>query len=256
MIPGSPGRHVPGKLVLALQRCLVATFNEAKWTEMGYATDTTEIIDTTYRLRRSMAWNDEDYPERVFTVIERIINEADPRVLDDVVNFVCLQEWLATNDPKLHAELVASADIIQEDIAALEGRDAITDVPELLRHARRIRSGLESGPEQAIGSAKELLETVMKGVLDDPSSKDDIPALIKRTRSALALTGDGSEQLKRMMSNLSQLVVGVAEIRNLAGTGHGRARPEEPTSTMARLAVDSAIAVSRFILDVSAAKTA
>lgn len=60
------------------------------------------------------------------------------------------------------------------------------------------------------------------------------------------------EQLKRMMSNLSQLVVGVAEIRNIAGTGHGRAGSEEPSSTLARLAVDSAIAVGRFILDVHA----
>jgi AbiJ N-terminal domain 5/Abortive infection C-terminus len=252
VIPGNAPRKVPGKLILALQRCLVDTFNEARWTEMGYATDTTEIIDTTHRLRRSLAWNDDDYPERVFTVIERIVNEAGPTAFDDVVEFAGLRGWLATNDPKLHAELFGAADTIQDDIEELETHETITDVPELLRHGRRIRAGLESDPELAIGSAKELLETVMKGVLDDPTSKDDIPGLVKRTRTALALDGAGSEQLKRMMSNLSQLVVGVAEVRNIAGTGHGRAGSDEPSPTMARLAVDSAIAVSRFILEIHA----
>lgn len=162
---------------------------------------------------------------------------------------------LATNDPKLHAELFGGADTIHEDIDALASHETIGDLPELFRHARRIRSGLESDPEQAIGSAKEMLETVMKTVLDDPASKDDMPALMKRTRTKLGLDGSGSEQLKRMMSNLSQ-VVGVGEVRNLSGTGHGRVGTTEPNPALARLAVDCAVSTSRFILDLHSGEPA
>lgn len=254
MIATADGRAVPGKLVLALQRCIVETFNEARWTEMGYATETSDIIDSTHRLRRSLAWNDEDYPERVFTAIERIITEPDPPVLNEVIEYAGLESWLAKKDPKLHAELFGGADTIHEDISLLASDERISTTPELFRHARRIRAGLESDPEQAIGSAKEMLETVLKTVLDDPATKDDMPALTKRVRTHLGLEGASSEHLKRLMSNLSQVIVGVAEVRNLAGTGHGRVGSDEPDPALARLAVDCAVAASRFILDLHTEK--
>ena len=252
MIATSDGVDVPGKLVLALQRCIVETFNEARWTEMGYATETSDIIDSTHRLRRSLSWNDEDYPERVFTAIERIIIEPNPPVLNEVIEYTGLKSWLVTNDPKLHAELFGGADTIHDDINLIASVERISTTPELFRHARRIRAGLESDPEQAIGSAKELLESVLKTVLDDATTKDDMPALMKRARNRLGLDGVGSEQLRRLMSNLSQVVVGVAEVRNIAGTGHGRVGSQEPDPALARLAVDCAVAASRFILDLHA----
>lgn len=241
------GRRVDGRLVLALQRCIVESFNEARWSELGYATDTTDIIDSTYRLRRSLSWHDEDYPERVFTAIERIIAEADPPVLDEVVAFVGLRGWLAENDQRLHDHLFG--DGAPEAVDELASGESIATLPELMRHARRIRSGLESDPELAIGSAKELLETVMKAVLGDPHSKDDLPALMKRCRVELGLEGTGADSTKRLVGSLSQVVASVAELRNALGTGHGRAGSAEPTAPMARLAVDSAVALSRFLLD-------
>jgi hypothetical protein len=252
-IKTSDGTQVSNMLVLALQRCIVETFNEAKWTELGYATDTAEIIDSTYRLRRSLAWGDEDYPERVFAALERIIEEPDPPVLREVVEFVGLEDWLEASDPGLYVELFG-------DVPELALVDSIDDsevvtIPELMRHSRRIRHGLESDPEQAIGSAKELLETVMKSVLGDPDSHDDIPELVKRTRTELGIdTRDPT--VKRLTSNLSQVVVGVAEMRNNQGTGHGRVGSVPPELSYARLAVDSSLALSRFFLGLHVSRSA
>lgn len=244
----SDGSVVPNKLVLGIQRCIVETFDEAKWTELGYATDTSEIIDRTHRLRRSLAWGDGDCPERVFTAIRRMIERPDPSILDEFIEFLDLRARLAVNEPEIHADLFG--DLTTENLAEITTSSHVDSVPELMRHARRIRGGLESDPEQAIGSAKELIETVMKAVLDDPDSRDDVPKLVKRTRSKLGL--DVSDAIpKRMVSNLSQLVVGIAELRNSVGTGHGRAGSQEPDAPIARLAVDSAIALSRFFLELN-----
>jgi hypothetical protein len=58
------------------------------------------------------------------------------------------------------------------------------DVLELNRHAARIRHGIAEDPAQAIGSAKQLLETVLKTVIGD---KDEFP-------------GRGSENAQRMQA--------------------------------------------------------
>jgi hypothetical protein len=241
------GRLVDGKLLLALQRCIVETFDDARWTALGYATGTTNIVNSTYRLRQSLDWNDEDYPQRVFTLIERIVAEPDPPVLDKVVEFIGLKEWVVQNDSKLAAELYG--DVVPGAVEELAAYSAIATVPELLLHARRIRSGLESDPGLAIGSAKELLETVMKTVLKDATTKDNFPTLLKRTKEALDFDSATPQPVNQMITSLMQVALSVAQLRNAAGTGHGRTRANEPASSHARLAVDCAVAASHFILD-------
>ena len=131
-------------------------------------------------------------------------------------------------------------------------------VAELHQHATRIRKAIESDPPQAVGSAKELLETTLKAVLGegnyDPG--DDIPALLKKARSKLGLdpkdvdpTLVGAETIRRTLSNLGQVVVGVAEIRNVHGTGHGRVNSRELEVAHARLVVNAAITLATYLLD-------
>jgi hypothetical protein len=63
------------------------------------------------------------------------------------------------------------------------------NVLELNRHAARIRHGIAEDPAQAIGSAKELLETVLKTVIGDhgQKSRDDISELLKKAQAQLDL---------------------------------------------------------------------
>jgi hypothetical protein len=97
-----------------------------------------------------------------------------------------------------------------------------------------------------------LLETVLKTILGQHGSGggEDVPALLKQVRQKLGLdSGAAGDTLKRTLSGLGQVVVGVAELRNLYGTGHGRSRGPAVDRIHARLAVDAAGTMARFLLD-------
>lgn len=134
----------------------------------------------------------------------------------------------------------------------LETSDAVYDVPEMIQHVTRIRASLHQDPAQAIGSAKELLESVCKTILGlhGTGSTDDLPLLIKRVRQQLDLeSGSTGNARDRVLNGLTQIATGVSELRNLQGTGHGRSKAPNADPTYARLAVDSASAIALFLLD-------
>jgi Abortive infection C-terminus len=148
-------------------------------------------------------------------------------------DFVGLEPWLQANDPALHSELYGGQLVPLEH---LDDASKILDVAEISRHAGRIRKSITDDPAQAIGSAKELVETVLKSIVEDYSQKpvEDMPTLLKKAQEKLGLdaksVGDGvpgAQTLRRTLSNLGQIVIGVAEIRTLYGTGHGRSRSRE-----------------------------
>jgi hypothetical protein len=104
---------------------------------------------------------------------------------------------------------------------------------DLLAHVERIEASIDTDPALAVGSAKELLETTCKTILAarrlEIDKADDIPQLMRKTMKALSLLPDdipertrGIDTIRRLLNNLSTAVTGLAEIRNLYGTGHGR----------------------------------
>jgi abortive infection Abi-like protein len=170
--------------------------------------------------------------------------------------YVGLEIWLKQNDPVLHSELYGG-DLVP--LEHLEDASKILDVAEISRHAARIRRSITEDPSQAIGSAKELVETVLKTVVEDYSQKslDDIPRLLKKAQEKLGLdpksVGNevpGAQTLRRTLSNLGQVVVGVAEIRSLYGTGHGRSKSRELEIAHARLVVNAAVSIATFFAEV------
>ena len=87
-----------------------------------------------------------------------------------------------------------------DDLQAAAAALGLTDVDE---HAARIRFGLRQDPAQAIGSAKELLESVLKAILglhgNGPETRLEIPALIKAAptwSSASTLPGSALRNLQ------------------------------------------------------------
>jgi AbiJ N-terminal domain 5 len=65
------------KKILGLKRAIEATFDDARWQELGYLTDTVEIITGHPRLLRSLYWGDSDYPGCIITVLPQIIARAE-----------------------------------------------------------------------------------------------------------------------------------------------------------------------------------
>ncbi len=82
---------------------------------------------------------------------------------------------------------------------------------------------------------------------------EDITSLLKKVQGALNLdprTSRVDELLKRTLSNLGQVVIGVAELRNLAGTGHGRIGGPQLDDVHARLVVNAASTVCIYLVEV------
>jgi hypothetical protein len=131
----------------------------------------------------------------------------------------------------------------------------------LSKQIRRMEESIHSDPELAIGTAKELVETVCRTVLTergrDVEGKPELPALTMAALKELELLPDGLpeatrgvETVRRLVSNLSALTQGIAELRNLYGTGHGKdgkAASIEPRH--AALAVGSAATFARFLFE-------
>lgn len=151
----------------------------------------------------------------------------------------------------------------QRETSLDELQDAISplDAPHLQEQIERMRKSADDDPALAIGTAKELVESVCKTILRErsitTSPSPDIPELIKATREALALLPEqipsntkAADTIRRLLSNLGTIAQNLAEIRRDYGTGHGRdgkAKGLEPRH--ARLAVNSAVALVTFLIE-------
>ena len=135
------------------------------------------------------------------------------------------------------------------------------DLAHLHEHIRRIEGAVDIDPGLAIGSAKELIETTAKTILDARGTSyaktDDLPKLTKAVCAALGQLPDGvpeaargADAIRRTLSNLASIVQGLAELRSLYGTGHGRtgtSRGLKPRH--ARLAVGAAATLATYLFD-------
>jgi AbiJ N-terminal domain 5/Abortive infection C-terminus len=243
------------KAILAIQRTLKATFDDSRWQELGYLIGKHDVITGHDRLLRSLHWGDDDYGSCIFAVLPELLGH-DSRNLRTIEEFAGVRNWLKKNDTKLYTELYD--DETPVSIVSLEHVESVADIHDVLelnKHAARIRRGITDDPAQAIGSAKELLETVLKTVIGDheQKSRDDVPELLKKAQVRLDLDPKsiiGADTLRRTLSNLGQVVHGVAELRSLYGTGHGRSKSHELEAAHARLVVNAAITVATFLLEV------
>jgi hypothetical protein len=136
----------------------------------------------------------------------------------------------------------------------------VADAAVLRQHLQRIEDSLESDPAQAIGSSKELSESVCRVILDDydvaVSGKEDLPDLYRKVADVLKLKAESvpkesraSESAQRTLRTLVTTIQSLAELRNLLGTGHGPSRRSAAKPRHARLAFNATVTVTEFLLD-------
>lgn len=140
------------------------------------------------------------------------------------------------------------------------------DAAYISQQITRMESSITSDPDLAIGTAKELVETVAKTILDELgieySRSGDLPALVKATRKALKLVPEGlsesaraSDTIRRLLSNLGTVVDSLAALRNAYGTGHGRSASTGGLQPRhARLTVGSAATLATFLFETHEAR--
>ena len=136
------------------------------------------------------------------------------------------------------------------------------DAAHLSDQVRRMTEAIErDDPALAIGTAKELIETVCKTILEERGKPIrgllDIPVLTKETLKELKLvpedideTKRGAEVIRRVLRSLGTIGNDLNELRALYGTGHGKgAKARGLSSRHAKLAVGVATAYATFLLE-------
>lgn len=119
----------------------------------------------------------------------------------------------------------------------------------------------DENPTEAIGKAKELIESCCKTILEKEGhiiEKDwDMPRLVDETFKLFGIMPKqisddikGAKSIKQVLGNLKATAQGISELRNLYGSGHGKSSSFtglEPRH--ASLAVGSSVTLVRFLWD-------
>jgi hypothetical protein len=189
--------------------------------------------------------------------VERIRNILNPHLVKD--GWEIREQMQISGRPVFAAFRSFGSDAHTAEAAKVVS-EAI-DAEYVSRQITRMQSSLASEPDVAIGTAKEFVETICKTILRerhipyDPSEK--MPRLTKQVAATLELIPPGIsgeakaiETVKRLLSNLASISDGLAELRNLHGTGHGKEADAEGLQLRhARLAVGAATTLAVFILE-------
>lgn len=147
-------------------------------------------------------------------------------------------------------------------------RETLTplDPTYLTQQITRMETAVESDPDLAIGTSKELVETCCRTILTDRGTTVpkgiDLPVLVKLTAKELRLTPTGIPEearaaatVKRLLSNLATVAQGIAELRNVYGTGHGRGpRKRGLEARHAKLMVGCASTLAVFLYETHVAR--
>ncbi len=168
-------------------------------------------------------------------------------IFDDGIEFDKQGRWIVP-DRRMELSNVAAvaAELSAESLQALIGR---------------ITSSIDSDPALALGSSKEMIESVCKTILSerapDVDSKLEFAPLVKATLKELRLLPDdisdkakGGDAIKRLLSGMNGALGGLNELRNLYGTGHGKdGRAKGITPRHARLAAGLAATMAVFLFE-------
>lgn len=134
------------------------------------------------------------------------------------------------------------------------------DGQAVAQHLARIESALlNDDPAAAIGSCKELVETVFKRVLTaegvelDPRRPLNFPQLWAKVREALSADTPAdelvAESVGTVLESLTGVVEGIGRIRNKLGTGHGSDNSAEAEQRHARLVFNATVTVVEYVAD-------
>lgn len=146
--------------------------------------------------------------------------------------------------------------------AVAQGPETVLSRPVLRQQIDRLDSAARrEDVEHVLGISKELIESTVTLVLAEtgvePNEGDHLPQRAKKAQQALLLhgavhdvSGDFGRQVKTILSSMSAIANATVELRNLAGTGHGRAAPIKGMQPRhAKLVAGSAIVYCEMLLD-------
>lgn len=137
-----------------------------------------------------------------------------------------------------------------------QGLKAFT-ADEVSRSWKRAVTRVSHDPEGAITASRNLLETVLKHILDDrrigyESGSIEMPELYKLVQKELSLSPEQHQEgiFKQILGGCSGVVNGLGSLRNKLGDAHGKGKnPVRPLPRHARLAVNLSGSMALFLTD-------
>lgn len=215
-----------------------------------------------------LSGTDEDFLKFLCESLHPVVrsNQAEVEVLKDGFNLMLrdagyeLVAKISVNGRSLYAAQRISPST-NGHLNSLKGKFDQADSDYIVRQITRMESAVNDDPGLAIGTAKELIESVCKTILDERGIDDydtlELPKLVKLTAKELKLTppdisdsAKAADSIKRLLSNLVTITNGVAELRNSYGTGHGKsAKTKGLGSRHARLAIGAASTLAVFLFE-------
>jgi hypothetical protein len=212
----------------------------------------------------SVDWSSPSHVRRVLDAYESHLLRLTGRGMHEQVSK--LVKFLQRDNLQFEdGEIVFSAP--EETLDDLVDNHLTVDVSQLRVNIKRIKNAVEEDPALAIGSSKELVEATCKAILVERGVKSpanaDIPELVRATAEQLSLVAGnvsdgakGSQSIRRVLGSLANMVQGLAELRNLYGSGHGRSPGQRGLSARhARLCVGAASTLSLFLMETAKAKS-
>jgi len=210
-------------------------------------------------------WTDWRSIKKVLEVFETVIHKAEqPAQLGD-------EDWQKQRQSELlwclskdGLQWVGGRIVADPELSFLNDikeTAAVFDARHMTDQIRRIESAVDSDPSLAIGTAKELIETCCRTILEERGrpvvGTPDISTLTKETLKELKLVPEGvpdarrgSDVIKRILSNLGTIANGLAELRGLYGTGHGKnGKMTSLPPRHAKLAAGAAITLVTFLFE-------
>lgn len=204
-------------------------------------------------------WTSQAQVQKLLPVLEEILswietdNDTSVTYRQRVVSLLGRDGYDVTSDGRIIAAKVRSVPSLPLEL--------VEDPSALLGHLSRLGEAAESDPPLAISQAKALIEATTKLVLKELGKpydeKADLPELIKSAQKELALHPEalapdakGVEISKRILGNLAQVAIGLAELRNLYGIDHGKSQIAGPLSPRhAHLAVGCATTYCTMLIE-------
>jgi hypothetical protein len=197
-----------------------------------------------------------------------------------LVAYTALLARIEGSNPELHAKLVKALErdhlrfengrVVRDShepvLEDLVDKVIAVDLAQLRVNIQRIRGAIEDDAALAIGSSKELVEATCKAILASRnvtfSPSADIPDLVGLVAKELNLVAatvtdatKGAQSIRRVLGSLANTVQGLAELRNLYGSGHGKAPGQRGLGARhARLCAGAASTLATFLMETAEEK--
>lgn len=248
------------KFKVALTEALAARLDESEWKKLAVAEGLESRITHHHRFIRALQFGDPDFEGHVLELVGYLFDHRS-EVVVDLFERDTIQRWFKANARNFIAVWADQPDPVIEALAHSLGEvEAVRRVIDLSQYTKRVQAALPDDPHQAIGATKDMLEATMRTILHrrgvNEVEKFDFPGLATRCFAELGLTAStapttqGERYLRKIASSAKTMIETANELRNLAGTGHGRVigEVEDITADDASMVASSGYVLTAWLL--------